>query len=207
MAPRSIPASEIVLFNVDDPEDNHNGGNIAFGPDGFLYIGIGDGGGGGDAHGTIGNGQLLTTLLGKMLRIDVSATQHGHDLHHPGRQSVRGNARCNVNGNGTANCPEIYAYGFRNPWRWSFDRGSGELWLNDVGQSALEEVDLVTRGGNYGWRCFEGTNRLQRDLRHQCRESDRAGRAVRPHAGLFDHRRLRVSRQRDSRAARPLRVR
>ena len=151
-------ASEIVLFNVDDPEDNHNGGNIAFGPDGLLYIGIGDGGGGGDVHGSIGNGQLLTTLLGKMLRIDVSATSTTTTYTIPTTNPYAGGARCNVNGNGAANCPEIYAYGFRNPWRWSFDRGSGELWLNDVGQSALEEVDLVKRGGNYGWRCFEGTN-------------------------------------------------
>jgi uncharacterized repeat protein (TIGR03806 family) len=151
-------ASELVLFNVDDPENNHNGGNIAFGPDGFLYIGIGDGGGSNDAHGTIGNGQLLTTLLGKMLRIDVSASSAAQTYTIPAGNPFAANARCNVNGNGAANCPEIYAYGFRNPWRWSFDSFSGELWLNDVGQGALEEVDRVTLGGNYGWRCFEGTN-------------------------------------------------
>jgi uncharacterized repeat protein (TIGR03806 family) len=151
-------STELELMNVDDPEDNHNGGNIAFGPDGFLYIGIGDGGGAGDGHGGIGNGQLLTTLLGKMLRIDVapftSTTPYGIPADNP----YATNARCNVNGTGTANCPEIYAYGLRNPWRWSFDRSTGDLWLNDVGQGALEEVDLITRGGNYGWRCFEGTN-------------------------------------------------
>jgi uncharacterized repeat protein (TIGR03806 family) len=152
------PASEIVLFNVGDPESNHNGGNIAFGPDGFLYIGIGDGGGADDAHGMIGNGQLLTTLLGKMLRIDVSATTMANTYAIPPSNPYAANARCNVNGTGLANCPEIYAYGFRNPWRWSFDRGSGELWLNDVGQGTIEEVDKVTLGGNYGWRCFEGTN-------------------------------------------------
>jgi len=150
--------SELVLFNVDDPEGNHNGGNIAFGPDGFLYIGIGDGGGSNDAHGGIGNGQLLTTLLGKMLRIDVASSTAGQTYTIPAGNPYAANARCNVNGNGAASCPEIYAYGFRNPWRWSFDRGSGELWLNDVGQGALEEVDRVTLGGNYGWRCFEGTN-------------------------------------------------
>ena len=154
------PSTELVLFNIDDPETNHNGGNIAFGPDGFLYIGIGDGGGGGDAHGNIGNGQLLTTLLGKMLRIDVSAATQAQTYAIPPLNPYAANPRCNVNGNsGTAaNCPEIFAYGFRNPWRWSFDRGSGELWLNDVGQSTLEEVDKVTLGGNYGWRCFEGAN-------------------------------------------------
>jgi glucose/arabinose dehydrogenase len=149
--------SEIPLFNVDDPESNHNGGNIAFGPDGMLYIGIGDGGAAGDAHGRIGNGQLLTTLLGKMLRIDVSASSASTTYAIPPTNPYAGNPRCHVNGTGTANCPEIYAYGFRNPWRWSFDRGSGQLWLNDVGQGSLEEVDRVILGGNYGWRCFEGT--------------------------------------------------
>ena len=88
-ARRSSPGTELVLFNVDDPENNHNGGNIAFGPDGFLYIGIGDGGGGGDAHGTIGNGQRLTTLLGKMLRIDVVGLDAAADLRDPAEQSVR----------------------------------------------------------------------------------------------------------------------
>jgi uncharacterized repeat protein (TIGR03806 family) len=150
--------TELVLLNVDDPESNHNGGNLAFGPDGFLYIGIGDGGGGGDSHGTIGNGQLLTTLLGKMLRIDIANSTSTTTYAIPSTNPYAANARCNATGNGTANCPEIYAYGFRNPWRWSFDRVSGELWLNDVGQSALEEVDKVTANGNYGWRCLEGTN-------------------------------------------------
>jgi len=152
------PGTELVLFNVDDPESNHNGGNIVFGPDGFLYIGIGDGGGAGDAHGSIGNGQLLTTLLGKMLRIDVAASTMAQTYAIPADNPYAGNARCNASGSGTANCPEIYAFGLRNPWRWNFDRTTGDLWLNDVGQSALEEVDKITRGGNYGWRCFEGTN-------------------------------------------------
>ena len=152
------PATELQLLNVDDPEDNHNGGNIAFSPeDGFLYIGIGDGGGGGDAHGSIGNGQRLTTLLGKMLRIDVANSSAGTPYAIPSTNPFAVNPRC-TGGTGGANCPEIYAYGFRNPWRWSFDRVSHELWLNDVGQSALEEVDRVVLGGNYGWRCFEGTN-------------------------------------------------
>jgi uncharacterized repeat protein (TIGR03806 family) len=150
--------SELELFDVDDPETNHNGGNIAFGPDGYLYIGIGDGGSGNDPHGAIGNGQNLQTLLGKMLRIDVSASNSTTTYTIPSSNPHAANARCNVSGTGTANCPEIFAYGFRNPWRWSFDRGSGQLWLNDVGQGALEEVDLVTLGGNYGWRCLEGTS-------------------------------------------------
>jgi uncharacterized repeat protein (TIGR03806 family) len=150
------PGTELDLFNVDDPENNHNGGNINFGPDGFLYIGIGDGGGAGDAHGSIGNGQLLTTLLGKMLRIDITNASSTQTYAIPPTNPYAANARCNANGNGAANCPEIYAFGLRNPWRWSFDRGSGELWLNDVGQNSYEEVDKVTLGGNYGWRCFEG---------------------------------------------------
>jgi len=147
--------SELELLNVADPEGNHNGGHIAFGPDGFLYIGIGDGGGANDAHGAIGNGQLLTTLLGKMLRIDVANSTMGNPYAIPPSNPYSANARC-TGGTGAANCPEIYAYGFRNPWRWSFDRVSGQLWLNDVGQVTLEEVDLVTLGGNYGWRCREG---------------------------------------------------
>jgi uncharacterized repeat protein (TIGR03806 family) len=149
------PGTEVELFNVDDPAGNHNGGNIAFGPDGFLYIGIGDGGSGNDPFGAIGNGQRLTILLGKMLRIDV-ATQGTYTI--PPSNPFAGGARCNVSGTSTTtNCPEIYAYGLRNPWRWNFDRVSGELWLNDVGQGELEEVDRVVLGGNYGWRCFEGT--------------------------------------------------
>jgi uncharacterized repeat protein (TIGR03806 family) len=149
--------SELVLLNVDDPEDNHNGGNIVFGPDGFLYIGIGDGGGGGDQHGAIGNGQLLTTLLGKMLRIDVANSSQATPYAIPPSNPYSTNARC-TGGTGAASCPEIFAFGFRNPWRWSFDRGSGELWLNDVGQDTIEEVDKVVLGGNYGWRCFEGAS-------------------------------------------------
>ena len=151
------PTTELQLLNVDDPENNHNGGNIMFGPDGFLYIGIGDGGGAGDAHGSIGNGQLLTTLLGKMLRIDIANSSAQTPYAIPSGNPFAANQRC-TGGTGPANCPEIYAYGFRNPWRWSFDRVSHELWLNDVGQNALEEVDKVVLGGNYGWRCFEGTN-------------------------------------------------
>jgi uncharacterized repeat protein (TIGR03806 family) len=151
-------ASELVLFNVNDPATNHNGGNIAFGPDGFLYIGIGDGGSGNDPFGAIGNGQNLQTLLGKMLRIDVANSSSTTTYAIPSDNPFASNPRCHLTGTGTASCPEIYAYGFRNPWRWSFDRGgTNELWLNDVGQSEREEVDLVVRGGNYGWRCLEGT--------------------------------------------------
>jgi uncharacterized repeat protein (TIGR03806 family) len=150
------PASEVILLTASQPATNHNGGNIAFGPDGHLYIGLGDGGSGGDPWGTIGNGQNLRTTLGKMLRIDIDGSTGAVPYRIPSGNPYAGNALCSM-GTGTQNCPEIYAYGFRNPWRWSFDRGAGELWVGDVGQGALEEINRVIAGGNYGWRCFEGT--------------------------------------------------
>jgi uncharacterized repeat protein (TIGR03806 family) len=147
------------LLQVNQPESNHNGGHIAFGPDGYLYIGLGDGGGGGDGHGSIGNGQRLSTLLGKMLRIDVNSTTAGGTRYAiPATNPFQGPVCNNDTGAFTTNCPEIYAYGFRNPWRWSFDSVSGELWAGDVGQNAWEEVDRVVLGGNYGWRCREGAH-------------------------------------------------
>ncbi len=152
------PASEQIVLTLNQPEDNHNGGNIAFGPDGLLYIGFGDGGGANDQHtqnGPIGNGQALTTMLGKILRIDVGA-EAATTYTIPSTNPFAANPKCGP-GTNAQSCPEIYAYGFRNPWRWSFDRQSGDLWAGDVGQSAREEVDRVTLGGNYGWRCFEGT--------------------------------------------------
>ena len=156
------PASEVILLTVPQPATNHNGGNIVFGPDGYLYIGFGDGGNGGDPWGTIGNGQNLLTLLGKLLRIDIGGPTGAVPYRIPAGNPYAGNALCSAGG-GTQNCPEIYAFGFRNPWRWSFDRGSDELWVGDVGQSTLEEVDRVVLGGNYGWRCFEGTSTYNAD--------------------------------------------
>jgi uncharacterized repeat protein (TIGR03806 family) len=150
------PNSEIVLFTVTQPASNHNGGYLSFGPDGFLFVGFGDGGSGNDPFGTIGNGQNLLTLLGKVVRIDISGATGSVPYRIPTNNPYAGNALCNA-GSGSANCPEIYAYGFRNPWRWSFDTGSNELWLADVGQNEVEEVNRITLGGNYGWRCFEGT--------------------------------------------------
>jgi uncharacterized repeat protein (TIGR03806 family) len=151
-------ATARVILQINQPESNHNGGHIAFGPDGYLYVGIGDGGGGGDGHGAIGNGQRLSTLLGKMLRINVNSTTGSTPYAIPSGNPYVGNAVCNNDtGAFTQNCPEIYAYGFRNPWRWSFDRGAGQLWVADVGQGEREEVDRVSVGGNYGWRCLEGT--------------------------------------------------
>ena len=156
--------TERVLIIIPKPngETNHNGGNLAFGPDGFLYAGLGDGGGANDQHGTIGNAQSTNTLLGKMLRINalpgIPGVGYSIPLTNPfGSPS---NPLCNDPINrtpATAPCPEIFALGFRNPFRWSFDRGTGQLWVGDVGQNALEEIDRVSLGGNFGWRCFEGT--------------------------------------------------
>jgi glucose/arabinose dehydrogenase len=148
------PATERILLAIGQPEANHNGGQIAFGPDGHLYAGMGDGGGGNDRHGAIGNGQRMSTLLGKMLRLDVSPAS-GYAI--PPGNPFAANAQCGTNGTGAASCPEIFASGLRNPWRWSFDRQTGELWVGDVGQNTLEEIDRVRLGGNYGWRCLEGT--------------------------------------------------
>jgi glucose/arabinose dehydrogenase len=154
-----VEGSERILMTIRKPfaQDNHNGGGIAFGPDGFLYAGIGDGGGGNDQHGTIGNAQLASTLLGKMLRIDVSGGTGSFLYRIPSGNPFAGNALCGADGSGTQACPEIFALGLRNPWRWSFDRQTAQLWVADVGQGAREEVDRVVLGGNYGWRCFEGT--------------------------------------------------
>jgi glucose/arabinose dehydrogenase len=153
------PGSEIVILRIRQPQTNHNGGQIAFGPDRLLYIGIGDGGGANDQHGSIGNGQLLTTLLGKMLRINVVAGGYTIPSGVSGNPFSGNTTLCGqppAEGTGPAECPEIFAWGFRNPWRWSFDN-TGALWVGDVGQGAREEIDRVVVGGNYGWRCREGT--------------------------------------------------
>ena len=153
------PASERVLLTVDKLAANHNGGNIAFGLlDDFLYIGLGDGGGSGDPE---GHGQTPERLLGSMLRIDVNSQPGGDPYGIPGGAAgnpFAGNPLCNLDGAGTQACPEIYALGFRNPWRWSFDREFGDLWVGDVGQADWEEIDVVTRGDNYGWNIREGAH-------------------------------------------------
>lgn len=138
-------ASGQVILRVDEPEFNHNGGCLAFGPDdGFLYVSLGDGGGAGDAHGAFGNGQNTNNLLGSILRIDVDGA--------PPYSIPPDNPFVGVPG-----ADEIYAYGFRNPWKLSFDRGgSHDLLVADVGQALWEEVDRVIKGGNYGWRILEG---------------------------------------------------
>lgn len=147
------PASEQLVLAIDQPATNHNGGGLAFGPDGLLYLGFGDGGGTGDP----GNrAQSLTTLLGKFLRLDVDGTGAGYDI--PADNPFAGNARCTRGATPAAPCPEIWAFGFRNPWRWSFDRETGALWAGDVGQGAWEEIDVVEKGMNYGWRYREGAH-------------------------------------------------
>ena len=153
------PGTEVVLLRAARNESNHNGGNIMFGPvDGLLYFGTGDGGGGNDQHGSIGNSQNLQNVLGKILRIDVgveSATTYSIPTSNPFRTT---GGSCATGTTTAAQCAEIYAYGLRNPWRWSFDRGGArDLWVGDVGQGDREEIDRVVNGGNYGWRCREGT--------------------------------------------------
>jgi glucose/arabinose dehydrogenase len=141
------------VFVHDDPEANHNGGQLAFGPDGYLYVGTGDGGGGDDQHGRRGNAQDLGSPLGKILRIDPRA--------NAGRPFTPAPTNPFVKRSGAL--PEIYAYGLRNPWRFSFDRLRGDLVIGDVGQDAVEEVDFArrgtARGANFGWRPWEGRTR------------------------------------------------
>jgi glucose/arabinose dehydrogenase len=152
------PGSERILLTIRKPESNHNGGGLGFGPDGFLYLGVGDGGGAFDQHGTIGNAQSTATLLGKILRIDIEGATGAFPYRIPQSNPFAGSPLCGTDGSSTQSCPEIFALGLRNPWRWSFDRLTGQLWVGDVGQNAIEEVDRVALGGNYGWRCLEGTS-------------------------------------------------
>lgn len=148
---RADPASEKVLLHIDEPYFNHNGGRMAFGPDGLLYIGVGDGGNANDLghdRAPTGNGQDLTTLLGKVLRLDVDHPGDGRPYGIPADNPFVGKAPAR---------PEIYAWGVRNPWGLSFDRGGGhELFAADVGQGRYEEINLIVRGGNYGWNLREG---------------------------------------------------
>lgn len=147
--------SEDILIIIDQFAPNHNGGDIAFGPDNFLYIGLGDGGGGGDPNET---GQDTTNLLGSMLRIDVLGVPFpspGYQV--PGDNPFADQSKCGSTRSNPNNCPEIYAWGLRNPWRWSFDAETEQLWAGDVGQDEREEISLIELGGNYGWDCREGS--------------------------------------------------
>jgi glucose/arabinose dehydrogenase len=168
------PASRREVLAVAQPQSNHNGGELAFGPDGNLYLALGDGGNAGDqgpGHVSDGNGQSLGTLLGKILRINPTPTATAAYTIPPDNPFV----------NTAGARPEIWAYGLRNPWRFSWDKATGDLWIGDVGQDAWEEVDLATkasgggRGVNYGWNVFEGT--------HRYRDGDAPG-AVPP---IFDY--------------------
>lgn len=143
--PNVAGTAETVLLSIAQPFPNHNGGVMDFGADGYLYIGMGDGGSGNDP----GNrAQNIEELLGKILRIDVD---------HPNGAARYSSPPDNPFFGAQAGRDEIYAFGFRNPWRFSFDRATNRLFVGDVGQGAIEEIDIVTRGGNYGWRIFEGT--------------------------------------------------
>jgi glucose/arabinose dehydrogenase len=154
---RADPGSARQVIFQRQPQPNHNGGLLLFGPDDLLYVGFGDGGGGGDQHGSRGNAQSLSTLLGKILRIDP----------RPSGDRPYGIPRSNpfVNRHGARG--EIYSYGLRNPWRFSFDRSTGDLTIGDVGQDQWEEIDFVRRnrgkGANFGWRPFEGRSHYYPD--------------------------------------------
>jgi glucose/arabinose dehydrogenase len=142
---KADPGSELVMLEINQPYTNHNGGMLAFGPDGDLYIGTGDGGSGGDP---LGNGQNRGVLLGKILRIDINVpgatTNYSIPADNPFALNTSGYRE------------EIWAYGLRNPWRFSFDPATGQLWAGDVGQSAREEIDVILKGHNYGWNIMEG---------------------------------------------------
>ncbi|MBN2550907.1 MAG: PQQ-dependent sugar dehydrogenase [Anaerolineales bacterium] len=164
---KADPTSEVQLLQVQQPYANHNGGEIAFGPDGYLYIGLGDGGSGGDP---LGSGQSLATLLGKILRLNVNT--EGPYAIPPDNPFINGEGR-----------PEIWAYGLRNPWRFSFDRLTGDLYIGDVGQSQWEEINFLPAGAaggaNFGWNLYEGSHPFKNDLA--------PGAAVIPPIAEYDH--------------------
>lgn len=134
---------EILTFT--QPYNNHNGGQLAFGPNGYLYIAVGDGGSGGDPQ---GNGQDRTTLMGSILRIDVDRQENSNNYAIPAANPYIGNNE--------GYREEIFAHGLRNPWRFSFDAETGRLWAGDVGQNSYEEIDIIEAGNNYGWNIMEG---------------------------------------------------
>jgi glucose/arabinose dehydrogenase len=144
-----LPESEKVILTVRQPYENHNGGVLQFGPDGYLYLGLGDGGSANDPH---GNGQNLKTFLGKFLRIDIDREDPEKSYAVPKDNPFVGNPDA---------LPEIWSYGWRNPWGYHFDRKTGELWSADVGQDKWEEINIVKKGANYGWSFREGTHEFK----------------------------------------------
>jgi glucose/arabinose dehydrogenase len=161
--------SQRQVLTIVQPEANHNGGQLSFGPDGFLYLGFGDGGGANDQHGTIGNGQSLNTLLGKILRIDPTgrAVNNAYSIPPDNLAAATGQQAS----------PEIWAYGMRNPWRFSFDACNGDLYIGDVGQNTVEEIDYLPAGTpagtNFGWRIMEGPDCRPQDT--VCNATTRMG--------------------------------
>ncbi len=143
---KADPGSEKIILEFDQPFGNHNGGQVLFGPDGYLYIGVGDGGAAGDPY---GNGQNKKSLLGSILRINVDQSDQKRNYSIPPDNPFAGNR--------AGDREEIFAYGLRNPWRFAFHPVTGELWAADVGQNRLEEIDIVKKGKNYGWNIMEGT--------------------------------------------------
>jgi glucose/arabinose dehydrogenase len=146
---KADPESEEVLLTIKQPFWNHNGGTILFGPDGYLYVALGDGG---KANDPFNNAQNLNTLLGSVLRIDIDKTEGDKKYAIPADNPFKGK--------GGDVKEEIFAYGLRNPWRVSFDRKTGEFWCADVGQNLYEEINLLTSGGNYGWNLREGFHKF-----------------------------------------------
>ncbi len=138
-------SDELIILEVAQPYSNHNGGQIRFGPDGYLYIALGDGGAGGDPQ---NNGQDRSTLLGSILRINIDKTTSSTNYDIPTDNPFVNNT--------SGYKEEIFAYGLRNPWRFSFDNST--LWAGDVGQNSIEEIDIVESGKNYGWNVMEGSN-------------------------------------------------
>lgn len=145
---KADPNSEEQILRIPQPFWNHNGGTVAFGPDGYLYIGLGDGG---NKNDPMKNGQNTKTLLGSILRIDVDRKEAGKNYAIPKDNPFAGSSDA---------APEIYAYGIRNCWRLSFDRKTGQLWMADVGQDLWEEINIITKGGNYGWNLREGMHKF-----------------------------------------------
>jgi glucose/arabinose dehydrogenase len=143
---RAAPDSEEIILEVPQPFSNHNGGALIFGPDGYLYVGLGDGGSRGDPR---GNDQNTGTLLGSILRLDVDGVAGDRNYAIPPDNPFVGDPDSR---------DEIWAFGMRNPWRISFDRQTDDLWAGDVGQNVWEEVDVIVAGGNYGWNVTEGAH-------------------------------------------------